>query len=763
MKIKLISKIFVFFAFFGHINFAFCGDSIFTPQSQEMQPLSGQYEYLEDPQGTFTFDQITSIHDNQFRPLLEKNLGFGYKKILWIRFSIDFKKYSAPYWFLTQNFERVGELTLFYPSPENGYQSKKIFESIPVEKRAFNIHNYLFQVPTLKTPTPAVYYMRFNPKGHFLLVDLSWAGQKGEIETINNTMLANGIFFGGLMALWFYNFLLYLNLKSRDYLYYLYYLACLISLFIYINGFAPLLINSPKIYEPLFGFLGFGSAHGGVLFARHFLSLKEYTPRLDKWIAAFQWIIFSGMVSALFLPDSITWPMLQCVSILSFSVIGAAIIRLRQGFKPARYYLAAWTVFTLGLIVYLLGSINIVPINFFTTHLFHLASFWESTLFALAVSYRLKLSQESASEAKTAFLGMISHELKTPLQAIGSSIDLLALRIPESEPAFARLMDATNRLERQVKDLTDYSILESGALKFNYATFNATETVQKIVEEFRPLADKKMLQIYTAIEDRVVVSSDEYRFQQIVINLLANAIKYTTDGYVKVSLELSRSLSPHLIIAVEDSGIGIGKEHRATIFDPFIQVDQSTTRGHNGMGMGLSIVQRLISIFNGAISVDSELGKGSTFTVTIPIAIVPEPLGDCISLEEDHDSDRRIMLVDDNEEVRQNLREVLENIGYKCEVAEGGKKAIELARTSKYAAIMLDINMPEMNGFQVATHIRNTRGPNQNVPIICISASPSQNFSSDEKKWFTHFMEKPVRSKKLELILRQLILPISTR
>lgn len=759
MRIKLISKIFLFLLFFGHFNLAFCEESIFTPTSEKMQVLSGQYEYLEDPLGNYTFDQVTKIHDNQFLPLLEKNFGFGYKKVLWIRYSIDFKDYHEPYFFLTQEFERIGELTLFYPTDNTGYQSKQIFESTPVNQRAFAIHDYLFQVPTPKKPSPAVFYMRYNPKGHFLLVDLTWSGQKGLLESINATMLANGLFFGGLIALLLYNSLLLLTMGTRDYLYYIYYLACLIGMFAYVSGFAPILIDSPKIYEPIFGFLGFGSAHGGTLFARHFLSSEKYTPRLDKCIRVFQWITFTCMIAALFLPVGVTWPLMQILSSFSFLLIATAVIRLRQGFKPARYYLAAWSVFYFGLIIFVLGSINIVPVNFYTTYMFNVTSFFEATLFALAVSYQLKLNQDVAAEAKTAFIGMISHELKTPLQAIGSSIDLLSLRMPQSDPAFSRLIEATSRLERQVKDLTDYSILESGVLKFNRAKFDASETVKKIVDEFRPLADKKDLKIITEIENNVVISSDEYRLQQIVNNLLMNSIKYTNKGCIKVNLRVSRTIPAKLIISIKDSGIGIGADHRARIFEPFTQIDQTTTRDSLGMGMGLSIVRSLVSVFNGTINVESELGKGSVFRVSIPVERVEHTVINFALLDDEVDSDRRILLVDDNEEVRLNLKEVLENLGYQCDLAESGKVAIKLAADAKYPAIMLDINMPEMNGFQVAEHIRNTPGPNQTTPIICISASSAKNFSNDQQKYFTCFMEKPVRAKKLESILNKLISP----
>jgi hypothetical protein len=134
---KYFSTLFIFFVFMCRFSVAWCADhAIFTPKNEEMQSLTGQYDFLEDSQGTLTFDQVTTTHANQFKRLVKKNLGFGYKKVLWIRFAIDFHQYKEPYWFLTQNMEHVGELSLFYPS-KDGYQSKQMLESTPVGQRAF--------------------------------------------------------------------------------------------------------------------------------------------------------------------------------------------------------------------------------------------------------------------------------------------------------------------------------------------------------------------------------------------------------------------------------------------------------------------------------------------------------------------------------------------------------------------------------------------------------------------------------------------------
>ena len=752
-------------------NVAYCeNEPMFSPQGEEMLPITGQYDYLVDPSGKLTFDQVSKSGETEFKPLLKKHLGFGHSEVFWIRFSIDFRHYQEPFWFLTQNQEHIPDLQLFYPT-ESGYRSQEISQSVPFTKRHFFVHNYLFQVPTPKN-SPAIYYMRFAPNGHLMLADFSWSGQKGVVEFINDSEFSYGLFFGGMISMWCYNFVLFLNIRSRDYLYYLYYLGCVIGVFAYLDGFAPLLINSESIYEPLFPLIGFAGANGAILFARQFLSLKSSIPLLDKILTVLQWLTVVEVITAWFMPLGRSWQILDLTFLVAGPfMIAAAFIRLYQGFKPARFYAAGWTCYVLALIVYILKQLippfpAIEPyFKFVTIYVIQIATIGEAILFALAIAYRLKLIEISAGQAKTAFLGMVSHELKTPLQRIGSAIDLWSATMPkpedrkrQSDKLFERIKDAAVQLESQVKDLTDYSRLEAGALTFRKETVNLSKLVASAVEDQRQAADRKGLNLRSVIQNNIVIiNSDATRLDQIVNNLLSNAIKYTPEGHVEVRLECDTGVHSTIVLSVADSGIGMSKEDIKRLFQPFTQLNKSTeTRDYDGLGIGLSVVKELVSLLKGTIAVDSTPGKGSIFKITLPVTLDSRKASTFDS-RIDKDADRRVLLIDDNENVRIGLKEVLEGLNYICELAGDGKEALILVRSQKFAAILLDISLPDISGFEVASGIRGNPGINQHTPIVWISATSPTNFSDKEKKSFSHFLEKPVRAKLLQATLKGII------
>ena len=747
----------VTFLFFFLINSALCKNNphIFIPTGDQKQPLAAQLEYLEDASGIYTIDQVASGQAGLFKPLEKRNLGFGYKKIMWVRFIVDLENYQEPYWFLTQNYEHVGDLTLFFPTSSSDFGALRLSESLPGYKRLFEIHNYLFKIPKPEKSS-ATYYMRFDPNGHALNIDLSWASTKGIIEYLHNTQLIMGLFFGGLLAMWFYNLVLCVYLRSRSYLYYIYYLGCLIATLTYLNGFAPLLVQLNTFYENLFATCAYCMVHGMTLFARHFLLLKPSMRRMDRYLAICQWMWLIGGIGTFFLPLGNPYQILNYLMLLTVPALAiSGFMRAYQGYQPARIYSAGWTVLAISLAVYILVSIGILPISWMTNYALQIASVWEAILFALALAYRIKLADKAAALAKNAFLAMISHELRTPLQSIVSSIDLLSAKGMDKgkdDEVWHRLRSATEHLEVQVKDLTDYARLGSGKMQLRYTTFNASRIVKEIAEDLRAMTQQKGLAYEIDIEgSNLIVRSDALRIQQIVNNLVVNAIKYTETGYVKVRLRYLKEKTVSLVIQIEDSGIGINTKNMPMLFEPFTQADEMSTRRHGGIGMGLAIVQQLVSLLGGSITVTSSVGQGTKFEVRIPIEEVEYTDMDTYA---DDERNNRILLVDDTEDVRLSLKEIIEQLGYRCDAASNGREATDQIKLRRYAAILLDVNMPGMDGFSVAKEIRSI-ARNQHVPIIWISATTPQLSTKEQRKLFTHVLEKPVRKEKLRMMLQE--------
>jgi PAS domain S-box-containing protein len=229
---------------------------------------------------------------------------------------------------------------------------------------------------------------------------------------------------------------------------------------------------------------------------------------------------------------------------------------------------------------------------------------------------------ESADRLKSAFLATMSHELRTPLNSIIGFTGILLKGFAgplngEQVKQLGMAKTSAMHLLDLVNDVLDISKIEAGRLVVTLKTFDFSKMLKKITSVIQPMAEKKNLKIYLHISDQVgSINSDERRVEQIILNLLNNAVKFTDQGYVKIECETD---GQRVITSVRDSGIGIGKKDMDKLFKPFSQVDTGIARNHEGTGLGLSISRKLAEKLGGLITVESEPGKGSTFTVTLPI------------------------------------------------------------------------------------------------------------------------------------------------
>lgn len=417
-------------------------------------------------------------------------------------------------------------------------------------------------------------------------------------------------------------------------------------------------------------------------------------------------------------------------------------------FTEKRSKLFAFVMILWGMFI---GGISLYMLNYFRAK--HLIAQNEASILA---ERKAETALADAIFTKNTILGTISHELKTPLQTIISSIDLLVKRMVSARDVevVERLTSAAARLEAQMEDLTDYARLGAGKLELRRMVFDPGELLERVVDEFKGPALNSGLDLVLRRKKRALqVASDARRFEQIATNLITNAIKYTPIGRIQVTFDLVTSNGDKLDLIVEDTGPGISPDKLPSLFEPFTQLDQSRTRKYDGAGMGLAIVQRLVELFGGTIEVQSIVGRGTRFEVVLPVEVISgDPAGpenNRMDIAEHH----RILLVDDNAEVRVSVKEVLTEIGYVCDAADGGKVALQKLATHSYDAILLDISMPGMDGFEVAAAVRATPGRNQHVPIVALSAYSPEVATLEQRAPFSAHAAKPVRMDTLRNIM----------
>ncbi|MHB9833994.1 ATP-binding response regulator [Paraburkholderia terrae] len=367
---------------------------------------------------------------------------------------------------------------------------------------------------------------------------------------------------------------------------------------------------------------------------------------------------------------------------------------------------------------------------------------------ALDAEHQASRAAREASLAKDAFLGMISHELRTPLHAIVSSIELLGFNFHSDadRKVIQRLETAARHLEAQMKDLTDYARLGAGKLELRNEHFDPRELLTSIVDEHEPFARAKGLVFEGSVSGRVgLVDSDPHRIRQIVNNLVTNGIRYTERGTVTLHFD---QRDDALAIVVTDTGAGVPDKQIPLIFKEFTQLDASRTRRFEGAGMGLAIVQGLVDLFGGTIDVDSEVGKGTRFTVTIPVKPVATPTDASVVPHTAHGEGRpQVLIVDDNQLIRESLCEMLEHIGCDASAVANADDAHAWLAARQCDLVLLDLHMPDKDGYAFMTEYAEKAersGEAVRTPVIAVSAYTPDGSVRAEADLFFDSLTKPV-------------------
>lgn len=383
-----------------------------------------------------------------------------------------------------------------------------------------------------------------------------------------------------------------------------------------------------------------------------------------------------------------------------------------------------------------------------------------------------KYEIENTAKIKEQFLANMSHEIRTPLNAIiGFSEILRASKLTPTQADHAMIITKSGEnLMCIINDILDFTKIESGNIVLEKVPFDVVEIVDNIKKMFKNTAGEKKIGLKVFIDDELPTSmiGDPARLTQILINLVGNAIKFTNIGSVEIYSRLVfESVDQYLIeIKVKDTGVGIQSDKLEVIFDRFVQAEDDTTRMFGGTGLGLSIVKNIVKLMNGEISVVSEFGFGSEFSIQIAF-------GKCSALQiEAFESQKSkpvfnkelnlgmlsILLVEDNRMNQQYVNTLMKQFGYKCTVAADGNAAINLIRENKYDLILMDVQMPLMDGYEASRIIRQEL--KNNTPIIALTANTTMvDYEKCIKVGMNGYLSKPYKPEDLQRKIAHTLVP----
>ncbi|MBI5636900.1 MAG: response regulator [Nitrospinae bacterium] len=756
----------------------------FTPSETMDGAFIGKYvEHFADPTKQLTLADVRSeAHRSQFVPVNHDTLDFGMSDAAhWLHLTVNNPNGREMKWIMQAEHPPLSHIEVYEISHTGQIRFHEGGNRIPFNRRDIAYRKNAFSMSTI--PGTSEIYIKVWGKLRIVAnCSLTAWGTNHFLAKNNIETLLLGLYFGALLVMCLYNLFIYFSVRDTVYLIYVTYILLAGLTYFGLNGLAfqylwpssPFLGNHSSM---LFGIFSFGLA---VSFSRSFLDTKVFTPSLDKILMAIVlFCAFDGILS-LFEGKSFTFAVtIGYLSTLIFPplLLYAGIRSLKAGNRQARFYVAAWTMYLTGVLLYFLKDFGVLPYSFITAYSMQIGTLADVILLSLALADRIKILREEkeAAEARTIdilvkskgeletqvalkteehrkareeaenatrlkdkFVSLVTHDLKSPLSSLTLGLETLhngdALS-PGDRSFVGKMATHSRELLNLTERLLDLSRLQAGRIIPQKRFINCRGFANAQIGLYKTMAAQKEIAIVNDLPDTMKVYADPDLFGECVKNVLSNAVKFCDKGDTITFFNPSDMPST---IAVKDNGPGIAPEKMPSLFAAEMKMRSLGTAGEKGTGIGLPHTKELMEAHGGTITVESEPGKGSTFFLAFPPSF-----------------NVTVLVVDDQEVVRAAIKEHCAGIFPGILEAGNGAEALEIIRNVVPHLIITDINMPVMDGLKFIQQVRNG-GLARRVPIIAMTSDeswPTPN-GMDIRSYCLHigaddFVNKPVAANDL--------------
>ncbi len=757
-------------------------------------PLGRTLQVYEDAGGQATIADVRAqAAAGNFKPHDKATLNAGYSRsVFWLKIDLHYRPSNPAAqrtWLLELAYPPLDHLDLYLPDAGGDFRlARQTGDALPFASREFRQNNYLFDLDFLPDQAQTV-YLRLQSEGSIQAPVTLWSST-AYLEEQPVRLYVLGLIYGVLLGMLVYNLFIYLSVRDTSYLYYIFYIASFGLYQLSVNGAAveyfwpdnPWWANAATPF-----FIGCAGLFGSQ-FARSFLQTANHSRWLDRLLLAL--VAFSALVVGLSLMTSYALALRLATAlalVFTVAIFIAGLCAWLGGLRVARYFIIAWSAFLLGGIVNTLMVLGYLPNVFLTMYSSQIGSAIEVALLSLALADRINAMREQQAQTlfdagqklevlnqqlahsnklKDEFLATLTHELRTPMNGVIGSLELMQTveMDPELEQYQQTAAGSARDMMRMVNGILTLTELQAGKLKVIPATFSLRGVVDTLRTQFEGNASGKSLdfkvEVMPGLPDRL--NGDSAKLAQCLECLLDNAIKFTRVGglALRVTGKPVENGRVSLSFAVIDTGIGFTDLGEATLYQRFFQLDGSMTREYGGLGVGLAICRQLVELLGGRLTHRSEPGSGSRFQLDVEfeLPVVERPAVPLMTREFPRlrlPQDCTVLLVDDNSINQLVMRGMLLKLGFRVRATDSGAAALDLLQRESFDAVLLDGQLPTLDGTALCCQIRGLPGC-ADLPVFVIAVS------ADRERCPTgaliDHLSKPVKFEDLQAALYRRVL-----
>lgn len=687
-------------------------------------------------------------------PLLSENHSIGFTSDhFWIRFQLRNSE-DHPTTYYLETARPVTDIAELYLMHNGHIENLKSGDQIPFTERQVEHRSTVFRLELpAKSTTPV--YLHLKSDGETINVPLNLYTPSEFWMANYNQQLFLGLFYGLLLLAGIVYLFFFSSLKKKAFLYYGFYVFSIGLLQAALDGmlFQYVFPSGSYFNSRMVMITALLSNFFLLKYCEHFLEIGNVFVRWKKLYSSIYGIllILGVMIFINAKTLELTYPLANINGLFSLLMILTTTFAMRYKRISIDPYFSLGIFFlVIGLLGFVMNNLSLLPNNFYTLNSAKFGAGMEVIFLSLSMTNLIKKlrvekerSQEDAlarseeiSQLKSYFMSNMSHELRTPINAIMGIADQ-QLKKPmrnSDRKQFETIKNASFSLLSNVNDILDFEKIEKNQLQLNMEDFDPNKVVEQIYQNWKDQADKKGIILNYHITNTLPtnISSDPERLSQILNNVLSNAVKFTNEGQIDL-LVTSTSKSKEecmLSIRVSDTGIGMGPDVKKMAFSSFNQMRLNHKREFGGIGLGLSIVKHLTTLFGGTISLTSEVGKGTEICIELPMQVnATDNTSPMASKELLMDNLSTILVVEDNRMNQMVIKKILSGLsGVTIDLAKNGQEGLEALQKQSYDMVLMDLQMPVMDGYEAIDHIRSGKLGVQlaDTPIIVVTADATQ-------------------------------------